>query len=52
MATITVPITLRLVKDTLEGSDVDAIKQWIQTNIKEKLPENATCTVGHYSMQE
>ena len=52
MATITVQITLQLVKDTLEGSDVDMVKAWIETNIKEKLPENATCTVGTYSMQE
>lgn len=52
MATITIPITLRLVKETLEGSDLDAIKLWIETNIKEKLPPNATCTVGTYSMQE
>jgi hypothetical protein len=41
---MTVHIILDLAKPDITGSDFDAVKAWIKTNIIDKLPENVSAT--------
>jgi len=41
---IIVQITLELTKPDVVGSDFDAIKGWIKTNVIDKLPPEASAT--------
>jgi len=44
MAKIIGNITLELTKPEVTGTDFDAVKLWIKTNVVDKLPANATQT--------
>jgi len=44
MAKIRLELTIELTKPDITGTDFEAIKQWIQDNIIDKLPQNATQT--------
>ena len=44
MAKVTLHVTLEMTKPEIMGADFEAIKTWVQTNIIDKLPSNATQT--------
>lgn len=46
MAMITVSVTITKTVAALNGAAVDAILAWIQANIKDKLPTDATVNVS------
>lgn len=51
MASITVQITITQTLSTLNGASLDAVITWLNANITQKLPSNASATISFPNMQ-
>jgi uncharacterized alkaline shock family protein YloU len=47
MATMTANITVSMTVAALDATTIAAVIQWVQTNVKDKLPANASCNIQY-----
>jgi len=50
MTEYVITITIKQTKSDFQGSHIDTIKTWLKTNVKDKLPSDATLTYESWSI--